>query len=78
MKSVSEMNTAILEAEGVRARHDGIHEVHSYLCVLHLCRDIKAIEHWLPAKAALIFDDTMRKIRVVNFTGFPPRFDLAV
>src|SRR5437764_13129 len=41
MKTIDEMSTAILEAEGVRTRHDGVHQMASYLMALTLCRDIK-------------------------------------
>ena len=73
MKTLDQMSTDILEAEGVRSRHDGVHELHGYVMALRFCRDTQKEERWLPAHLARAFDETMRKVRVVNCTGFPPK-----
>jgi hypothetical protein len=70
--SLSEIETAIEEAEIVRSRHDGVHVLHGYVTILHFCRYVLMNGDWSPVNAVR-FRQTMVNLRCVDRTGFPPR-----
>ena len=60
---------ATMEAEQIRARHDGIHAIHNCVCNLRLLRDVADAGQW-SINSDTIFRDTMRRLRVIDRTGF--------
>ena len=67
---MKDLDAAISEAELVRARHGGVHAIHSYVSVLHFCRDFAELGDW-PASVDTCFVETVANIRYVDRTGFP-------
>jgi hypothetical protein len=72
--TLHEIDAAINEAQGVRARHDGVHAIHGCLAVLFLCRDLAESGKW-PDAAEKSYRATMIKVRCIDRTGFPPHLD---
>jgi hypothetical protein len=63
------IDAAILEAEQIRARHDGVHVVHSCLCSLTLLRGFAEAGEWTK-QADAVLTRTMEQIRRIDRTGF--------
>jgi len=70
--TLAEIDSAILEAEQVRASHDGVHTIHSCVMVLLLCRTFAENGDWSDSNTE-DFHGTVTKVRCINRTGFPPR-----
>jgi len=72
MRTMAEMETGILEAHQIRAKHDGVHAVHSYVAVMELCRDFATQGAWAPYVDGM-FDEALAKLRIIARTGFAPK-----
>jgi hypothetical protein len=72
MRTTDDMDAAIMEAKLIRARHDGVHLVHSYLAVLELCRELATQGAWGEYIDGM-FDEAMMKMRHIERTGFAPK-----
>lgn len=72
MTTLEAIDEGIAEAEQIRARHDGVHLVHNYVCTLMLLRDFAQSSHW-GAREAECFDQTMLRVRQIDRSGFCER-----
>jgi hypothetical protein len=70
--TLQELDSAIAEAEQVRARHDGVHVIHGCVTALRMCRFLALEGEW-PPSAERAFHATIAKIRGIDRSGFAPR-----
>jgi hypothetical protein len=74
VKTIEEIDAALFEAEQIRSRHDGVHSVHSCVAMLELIRGLMEMGAWRET-AETAFDETMRRLRRIDRTGFDPDRD---
>jgi hypothetical protein len=74
VKTIAEIDAALMEAEQIRSRHDGVHSVHSCVAMLELIRGLMEMGAWRET-AETAFDETMRRLRRIDRTGFDPDRD---
>jgi hypothetical protein len=74
VKTIEEIDVALIEAEQIRSRHDGVHSVHSCVAMLELIRGLMEMGAWRET-AETAFDETMRRLRRIDRTGFDPDRD---
>ena len=72
MKTTTEMDAAIEEAKQIRARHDGVHQIHSYVAVMTMCRELVSAGSWAQCLGPM-FDEALASVRHVDRTGFAPK-----
>ena len=76
MFTPEELDAALLEAHLVRARHDGVHLVHSYVAVMELCRELRSQGSWGPPLDKM-FDEAWAKVRFISRHGYAPKTEFA-
>lgn len=74
VKTIEEIDAALIEAEQIRSRHDGVHSVHSCVAMLELIRGLMEMGAWRET-AESAFDETMVRLRRIDRTGFDPDRD---
>lgn len=72
MSAVESLETAILEAEQICARRDGVHILRNCLCSLTLLRDFAEAGLWSEASQVCL-EQTMQRMRRIDVTGFAPK-----
>lgn len=72
MSAVETLETAILEAELICARRDGVHMLRNCLCSLNLLRDFAEAGLWNQDSQTCL-EQTMQRMRRIDVTGFAPR-----
>jgi hypothetical protein len=70
--SIEQIDSDILEAEQIRARHDGVHATHGYVAVLRLCRESVTDGVW-NRTIETAYQKTLRNMRIIDRQGFVRR-----
>ena len=71
MNLAEALDAALREGEQIRARHDGVHAIHSCVCTLQLLRTLARNGDWY-ANTEAALNVTLQRMRIIDRTGFDP------